>query len=442
MAPDAALLAAHIAAAERATVGIESWAPYVGWRRVGSGVAISGDGLVLTAHHVVDGPGRYRIGDSRGEPRRLRVVARDPERDLAIVDTGEAFDAHLVMAADAVEAGAWLVGAGYPGRAAADPDPVASVGLATDADRRWIVAGPEPSRLDPDAQPAEEQVFEHMLSTSCASAAGMSGGPVIDLDGALVGVIVGAGGVVSPVALSGELPRRVGRRLPPRRDAAASPGSEPSFVRDEVGRPDRHLTLLAGLPETARRAARSLVELRREDLDLEARGVAVAPDRVLTVAAIVDGGAPALIRASDETDERVATEVLAVRGELALLRVLGVDDLVPRGADVGSPVVGAPVITLRWGEPSVGIVTDDAREPGRIDAPPFGDRGCGWLRGRARRENPPIDLGRVFVHDTLGFARGALLVDRRGRPVGIDVGSADDDLHYAVPIADALTRFE
>jgi len=424
LAPEAALLAERFAAIQAATVAIEGWAPYLGWRRVGSGAVVSADGLVLTALHVVDAPGRYRTG-----ARPLRVVATDPARDLAVLDAGAPFDAHLALSDRPVEEGAWLVCAGYPGRAAADPKAFATLGLAADVDHAWRVSEPELS-------------FEHMLDSACGSAPGMSGGPVVDLDGALVGVIVGAGGVVSPVALASALPpriapriaRRIARRVSPRPAAReAAP-----FERDEVGRPSRHRTLLAGAV-TARRAARSVVGLTSPSLDFEARGVVIEGGRVLTTAEVVAGGAPELLR---EDGEPLATEIVAVRGELALLRVPGAPDLVPLDAEPARPEVGATVVTARWNGPLVGVVTDDARQPGVVDAPPLGDRGCGWLRGQARRENPPIELGRVFAHDTLGFVRGALLVDRHGHPLGIDVASADDDLHYAIPFADALARFE
>jgi hypothetical protein len=102
-----------------------------------------------------------------------------------------------------------------------------------------------------------------MLRVDCASARGMSGGPVVDLAGELVGVLVGGGGVSSPVEGMSEL---LARYAPASLERAATPQApeppepdalEPAFGPE--GRPSREAAIA---PLFARLAAeRSLVEL-------------------------------------------------------------------------------------------------------------------------------------------------------------------------------------
>lgn len=52
----------------------------------GTGFIISEDGLILTAHHVIEGPGRVLVPLPRiKKPLRAKVVARDKERDMALL---------------------------------------------------------------------------------------------------------------------------------------------------------------------------------------------------------------------------------------------------------------------------------------------------------------------------------------------------------------------
>lgn len=71
---------------------------------------------------------------------------------------------------------------------------------------------------------------------------------------------------------------------------------------------------------------------------------------------------------------------------------------------------------------------------------PLRPRRClrSWLRPVT---DWPIDLGAVFTHEVRDLSRGALLVDREGRPVGIHVTSYMPGIGYAVAWRDVLARF-
>jgi thiol-disulfide isomerase/thioredoxin len=56
----------------------------------GTGFVVSPDGLLLTNHHVIEGPGRVMVQPSRGgqavgDPLPATVVAKDPEKDIALI---------------------------------------------------------------------------------------------------------------------------------------------------------------------------------------------------------------------------------------------------------------------------------------------------------------------------------------------------------------------
>lgn len=53
--------------------------------RLGSGVIINADGAVLTALHVVEGPGRIEVALPDGTTTPARITASQPENDIAVL---------------------------------------------------------------------------------------------------------------------------------------------------------------------------------------------------------------------------------------------------------------------------------------------------------------------------------------------------------------------
>jgi S1-C subfamily serine protease len=83
---------------------------------VGSGVIYDAAGLVLTAHHVVSFSDEVSIHTADGAVYNGRVVARAPERDLAIVaiDGGENLVAATIAEPGTVEVGEPAIALGSP----------------------------------------------------------------------------------------------------------------------------------------------------------------------------------------------------------------------------------------------------------------------------------------------------------------------------------------
>ena len=144
----------------------------------GSGVIVSEDGLVLTAAHVIhldlDRPERYRrqrtcqvtLADGReftGVSLGIQtswdcgaVQMIDPPEDLPVIPLGDE---------DALDAGDWCLALGHPGGFKAERPPVLRLGRV------------QPVRGD-----------RRFLRTDCQIISGDSGGPLLDLDGRLIGI--------------------------------------------------------------------------------------------------------------------------------------------------------------------------------------------------------------------------------------------------------------
>jgi serine protease Do len=131
---------------------------------VGSGVLWSSDGLIVTNAHVVRG--RVNVVLPGGRAVQARLLARDPERDLAAL----AIDAHALAAAeigdsDSLRVGQLVVAVGNP------------LGLAGAVTAGLIHAiGPRRS------------AGASLIQADLRLAPGNSGGPLADARGRVIGI--------------------------------------------------------------------------------------------------------------------------------------------------------------------------------------------------------------------------------------------------------------
>lgn len=420
-------------------------------RSHGSGVLVSATGHVLTAAHVVRNATHLTAVLPDGERRAAIVVARDDARDAALLHAPGAPTAFATLDAARPAAGAWVVCAGHGGQVAEEHVAMRTAGVVIEPSYLWTVHEYDPNARHPVVR--SSSTHPHMLRLDCATAPGMSGGPVVDLAGNVVGLVVGSDGVATPVALLQHLVARIPAGA--RAAARASSSTEAPSAIDADGRASRQTAISASLGIGD--VARSLVELevpggfagpaRFDAVLVSEDGLAIAP------AVRVPGGADpaASIKVVDHAGASCA-EIVAVRGELALLRLAGLpiagddaDALDERLRPARAPGVvelGAIVTGVEHaGGPAVaGFVTALDRHPGRVA--PHGPRwGCGLVRGHFYAANPAVDVGSALAHDA-GWPRfGSVLVDRRGRPVAIAVANRAPGLAFAVPWREALMRF-
>ena len=166
VAVDDAVLARATAATVRVT------ARGCGVRYDGSGVTIAG-GLVLTNAHVVAGSEQVEVRRPDGNVRSGRVVAFDPNRDLALVEVADLEQQPLPLGqANAGDEGAVI---GYPG---GQPDPRVT---AVRIQQRRTAIGKDIHQL---AETEREVLF-----LSAALRQGDSGAPVVDQEGQVVGLV-------------------------------------------------------------------------------------------------------------------------------------------------------------------------------------------------------------------------------------------------------------
>jgi S1-C subfamily serine protease len=163
-----------------------------------SGIALAAD-LVLTADHVVD-PGRedsIRIGLPDGSEVGGSVVGRDPATDLAILRIASGSLTVARAAAAEPRTGSLALVVGRPGA-----EPTASIGLITG------LAGPARTRRG--------GMLERFIQVDAVLYPGFSGGPLVDGDGAVLGMItsgLGFGGpaVAIPWSLASQLAETIGK---------------------------------------------------------------------------------------------------------------------------------------------------------------------------------------------------------------------------------------
>jgi len=133
---------------------------------IGSGTIVSGDGIIVTAAHVVGDLAEVEVRALGGEPQKARVLRVDAPQDLAVVAIDGTDRACVPLADELPEVGEELFVVGTP----------AGDALAFSVSK-GIVSGVR--RFD----------GETFIQTDAAINPGNSGGAVLDKEGRLVGVI-------------------------------------------------------------------------------------------------------------------------------------------------------------------------------------------------------------------------------------------------------------
>jgi S1-C subfamily serine protease len=138
----------------------------------GSGFVWSADGYVITNNHVIEGAVDIMVtfGDGSSEPAEL--VAADPRSDLAVLSVDRDDLVPLAIGdSDEIRVG----------------DPVVAIGNALDLGAEPTVTGGMLSAKDRTIETVNG-VLVHLLQTDAAISSGNSGGPLLDLNGRVVGI--------------------------------------------------------------------------------------------------------------------------------------------------------------------------------------------------------------------------------------------------------------
>lgn len=143
-----------------------------GGRATGTGFVVSSDGHIVTNDHVVDGASRITVTiGTRGLTRTATVLQSDASHDLAMLDVDAAGLTPLKLAtASSVTVG----------------EPVYAIGSPYGLDQT-LTSGIV-SATGRDIQGLDGTTISGAIQTDAALNPGNSGGPLLDADGAVVGV--------------------------------------------------------------------------------------------------------------------------------------------------------------------------------------------------------------------------------------------------------------
>jgi serine protease Do len=153
----------------------------------GLGILVSADGRVITNNHIVSDANSIEVKLADGRSFQGKVVGTDPATDIAVLKIeAEGLRALELGDSDAVVLGDWVIGIGNPmgiGRSF-------TAGLVTGRDRSGL------GMAD----------YENFIQTDAAPALGDGGGPLLDLQGRVVGM--------NTAVLGSEWGRGIGLAIP------------------------------------------------------------------------------------------------------------------------------------------------------------------------------------------------------------------------------------
>lgn len=140
-------------------------------RIAGSGIIWSGDGIVVTADHVVEVDEGISLGLPDGQELPAELVARDPGTDLAVLRAqGLEGRAAEIAELSSVKVGNMVLALGRPGEGSA----MASIGIVSALTGPW--------------RTWRGGVLERLIQTDVTLYPGFSGGPLVDATGRVAGL--------------------------------------------------------------------------------------------------------------------------------------------------------------------------------------------------------------------------------------------------------------
>ncbi len=136
----------------------------------GSGFIIDAEGYILTNNHVVEDASRLLVRVSGGAEYWARVVGTDPYTDLALIkiDPKDKLSVLRLGDSDAVKVGQWAIAVG-------DPFGITrtfTVGVVSGIGRTGVGVAR----------------YEYFIQTDAAINRGNSGGPLVNIDGEVIGI--------------------------------------------------------------------------------------------------------------------------------------------------------------------------------------------------------------------------------------------------------------
>jgi S1-C subfamily serine protease len=144
-------------------------------RGVGSGVVIIDNGTILTNLHVVSGAKKIRVTFYDGSQSDATLINTQPENDLAVLRARtipDDFVAATMRSTADLASGDQVIAVGFP----------FGIGPSVSS---GIVSGLKRQFRSPDGQ----QLLTNLIQFDAAANPGNSGGPLVTMDGEVVGIV-------------------------------------------------------------------------------------------------------------------------------------------------------------------------------------------------------------------------------------------------------------
>lgn len=151
-----------------------------------TGVAWSDGGLIVTADHVIELEDDITVGLPDGREVQAQLVGRDPSSDLALLRIeGIELPAAIMAPEGSVKVGNLALAVGRPTR----EGPQASLGTVSAIGGRRVGEGGARPHRGPRRGRGPSQI-EGYLRTDMTFFPGFSGGPLVDVEGQVIGINV------------------------------------------------------------------------------------------------------------------------------------------------------------------------------------------------------------------------------------------------------------
>ena len=144
-------------------------------RGIGTGVVIIDNGTILTNLHVIGGAKKIRVTFFDGSDSEALVLSTQPENDLAVLRAKtipDDLEAATMRSTADLASGDHVLAVGFP----FGIGPSASAGVVSGLKRQF---------RSPDGQ----QMLTNLIQFDAAANPGNSGGPLVTMDGEVVGIV-------------------------------------------------------------------------------------------------------------------------------------------------------------------------------------------------------------------------------------------------------------
>jgi S1-C subfamily serine protease len=144
-------------------------------RSVGTGVVIVDKGIILTNLHVVHGASRIKVTYSTGLESEATLINVQPENDLAVLQAAQRPDeleAATMRSTGGLRPGEEVIAVGHP----FGIGPSVSQGVVSGLKREF-------------RSPEGKRILTNLIQFDAAANPGNSGGPLVTMDGHVVGIV-------------------------------------------------------------------------------------------------------------------------------------------------------------------------------------------------------------------------------------------------------------